>query len=90
MKGIQGIRNGAQAARMSVRLLTRTLNVVNYAQGLYDVTKLVQSPNIENGTAVVIDGVSYAFGEVGVVSVGVQGMNGRGKLWEKGTNSKEY
>jgi len=76
LKGIQGIRNGAQAARMSVRLLTRTLNVVNKLQIGYDTYKFIQNSNFENGTAVVIDGVSYAFWEVGVVSAGVQGMVG--------------
>ena len=72
--GVEGHRNGLNNAMAKVSLLNRTLTVTGYVSTAYNIWNFRKNPSIENAAVLVIDGVSYAAWQVGVVSAGVQGM----------------
>lgn len=68
VRGVQGLRIGAKSAKCSVRLLSRSLNLVSYISTGYSGYRFYNNPNWSDGFDVTVGIASYAWWEVGVAS----------------------
>ncbi|WP_321436024.1 DUF6443 domain-containing protein [uncultured Bacteroides sp.] len=68
VRGVQGLRIGAKSAKYSVRLLSRSLNLVSYISTGYSGYRFYNNPNWSDGFDVTVGIASYAWWEVGVAS----------------------